>query len=148
VKKLLGFIAATVLVFTPALAAAEGKVPAGKETLTLDSMTKALQAAGKKVLKGPVPFAHQAHVDKGVACTDCHHTEKAGDTPRACSSCHKDTKGDVPKMSDSFHGGENDSLPSLQSCIGCHARKVAGSKATKAPLTREPCVACHSILNK
>ncbi len=147
-KNLLGCIAAVVLAFSPALAVAEGKVPAGKETLTLDSMSKARQAAGKKVLKGPVPFAHQAHVDKGVACTDCHHKEKAGDTPQPCSACHKDTKGDTPKMSDAFHGGDNDSLPSLQSCIGCHARKVAVSKATNAPLTRDPCVACHSILKK
>jgi len=150
VKKILGCIAAAVIALSPALAAAEGKVPAGKETLTLDSMSKAKQAMTppKKVLKGPVPFAHQAHVDKGVACTDCHHKEKAGDTPQPCSSCHKDTKGDAPKLDAAFHGGENDSMPSLQSCIGCHARKVAGTKATTAPLTREPCTACHSILKK
>jgi hypothetical protein len=150
VKKLLGFVAITVLALAPALAVAEGKVPAGKETLTLDSMTKAKQAMTppKKVLKGPVPFAHQAHVDKGVACTDCHHKEKAGDTPKPCSSCHKDTKGDAPKLDAAFHGGENDSMPSLQSCIGCHARKVAGSKATNAPIERKPCEACHSILKK
>ena len=95
-----------------------------------------------------MPFAHQAHVDKGVACTDCHHKEKAGETPRTCSSCHKDTKGDAPKLSDAFHGGENEAMPSLQSCIGCHARKVAGKKATNAPISREPCAACHSILKK
>ena len=61
-----------------------------------------------------------------MACVDCHHKEKAGETPQPCSTCHKDTKGDAPKINDAFHGGENDSLPSLQSCIGCHARKVAG----------------------
>jgi len=148
VNKLLGCIAAAVLALSPALAAAEGKVPAGKETLTLDSMTKAKQAMTppKKVLKGPVPFAHQAHVDKGVACTDCHHKEKAGDTPKPCSACHKEIKGDVPKLDDAFHGGENDSLPSLQSCIGCHARK--GLKNSPAPMQRKPCEACHSILKK
>ena len=149
-KKLLGYIAAAVLALTPALAAAEGKVPAGKENLTLDFMSKAkpLASPPKKVLKGPVPFAHQSHVDKGVACVDCHHKEKAGDTPKACSTCHKETKGDTPKLDAAFHGGENDSMPSLQSCIGCHARKVAGSKATKAPIERKPCEACHSILQK
>lgn len=147
-KKFLGCIAASaVLALSPALGAAEGKVPAGKESLTLDSMSKARQAAGKKVVKGPVPFAHQAHVDKGVACTECHHKEKAGDTPQACSTCHKDTKGDAPKMSDAFHGGESGSLPSLQSCIGCHARKV-NKLSSPAPATREPCTACHSILKK
>ena len=146
-KKLLGCFAAAVLALSPALAAAEGKVPAGKETITIDSMTKARQAAGKKVLKGPVPFAHQAHADK-VACTDCHHKEKAGETPQPCSSCHKDTKGDAPQINDAFHGGENDAMPSLYSCIGCHARKVAGTKATNAPVQKKPCEACHSILKK
>jgi hypothetical protein len=146
VKRYLLCFTAAVLALTPVIVAAAGKVPAGKETLTLESMSKARQAAGKKVLKGPVPFAHQAHVDKGVACTDCHHKEKAGETPRPCSSCHKDTKGDAPKMSDAFHGGENEALPALQSCIGCHARK--GLKDSPAPAKRDPCVACHSILKK
>jgi hypothetical protein len=148
VKKLLGCIAVAVLALCPALAAAEGKVPAGKETLTLESMTKAKQAMTppKKVLKGPVPFAHQAHVDNGVACTDCHHKEKAGDVPKPCSACHKETKGDVPRIDDAFHGGENESLPSLQSCIGCHQRK--GLKDSPAPMQRKPCEACHSILKK
>jgi hypothetical protein len=27
-------------------------------------------------------------------------------------------------------------------------RKVASMKATNAPLTREPCAACHSIIKK
>lgn len=149
-KQFLGLVAAAVLTLAPAFAAAEGKVPAGKETLTLDSMTEAKKAMTppKKVLKGPVPFAHQAHVDKGVACADCHHKEKAGEAPKPCSSCHKETKGDAPKINDAFHGGENESLPSLQSCIGCHSRKVASSKTTNAPYKREPCDACHSILKK
>lgn len=150
-NKLLGCcVAAAVLALTPALVAAEGKVPPGKETLTLDTMSKAKQAMTppKKVLKGPVPFAHQAHVDKGVACTDCHHKEKAGETPRPCSACHKEVKGDAPKLDAAFHGGENDSTPSLQSCIGCHVRKVAAARATKAPVERKPCEACHSILQK
>ena len=145
-KKLFGCIAVAVLALSPPLAAAE-QVPAGKETLTLDSMSKARQAAGKKVLKGPVPFAHQAHVAAGTACTDCHHKEQPGDTPNPCSSCHKDTKGDAPKINDAFHGGEG-SLPSLFSCIGCHARKVATTKVTEAPVSREPCTACHSLLKK
>ena len=149
-KKLLGCIAAAVLALSPALAAAEGKVPAGKETLTLDSMTKARQAApAKKVLKGPVPFAHQAHVDKGVACTDCHHKEKAGDTPKPCSDVPQGHQGRRPEDSTTpSTAATTTRCPSLQSCIGCHARKVAGSKATNAPITKEPCEACHSILKK
>ena len=145
-KKLLGCIAAAVLALSPALAAAEGKVPAGKETLTLDFMSKARQAAGKNPLKGPVPFAHQAHVDKGVACTDCHHKEKAGETPNPCSDCHEAKKGETLSLKDAFHGGENESLPALQSCIGCHQRK--GLKNSPAPMKQDPCIACHSILKK
>ena len=145
-----GLVAAALLALSPALAAAEGKVPVGKESLTLDSMTRAKQAMTppKKVLKGPVPFAHQAHVDAGVTCTDCHHKDKAGETPKPCSTCHKNTKGDAPKLDDAFHGGENDALLSLQSCTGCHARKVAVMKSTNAPTARKPCEACHSILKK
>lgn len=143
-KKLSGFIAAAVLSLSPALAAAEGSVPAGKETITLDYMSKARQAAGKNPLKGPVPFAHQAHADKGVACLDCHHKEKAGETPNPCSDCHDVKKGDAPSLKDAFHGA--DSLPALQSCIGCHQRK--GVRGSPAPMQQKPCEACHSILKK
>jgi hypothetical protein len=145
VKNVLGWAAAAFLILSPALAASEGKVPAGKETLTIESMTKAKQAAGKKVLKGPVPFAHQAHADK-VACAECHHKEKAGETPQPCSSCHTDKKGDIPRIDDAFHGGENESLPAQQSCIGCHSRK--GLKESPAPKERKPCEVCHSLLKK
>jgi len=148
-KKVLQLCAAAVLAFSPALvSAAETKVPAGKEHLVLDSMTKAKTASGKKVLKGPVPFAHQAHVDAGVACADCHHKQAAGETPKPCHECHKEVKGETVKESDAFHCGAVESMPALQSCIGCHTRKVATTKVTSAPLTREPCTACHSILKK
>jgi hypothetical protein len=147
-KKLLLVVCTVAVALAPALLPAEEKkVPAGKETLTLDFMSKAKQAAGKKVLKGPVPFAHQAHVDRGVTCVECHHKDKAGETPKACSSCHKDTKGDAPKLDEALHGGENDAMPSLQSCIGCHARKIAKTDSP-APQQRKPCEACHSILKK
>ena len=146
-KRLQLSLVAAVLVLAPALAAATEKVPAGKETLTLESMSKARQAAGKKVLKGPVPFAHQVHVDRGVGCGECHHKEKTGESHQPCSACHKDVKGDAPRISDAFHGGANEALPALESCIGCHARKVAKNDS-RAPIKREPCTACHSILKK
>ncbi len=140
------FCAAALLTLAPALgAAAETKVPAGKENLVLDSMSKAKEAAGKKVLKGPVPFAHQAHVDAGVACMDCHHKQPEGETPKPCHECHKEIKGESPKESDAFHCGWVESMPALQSCLGCHTRKVAGTRETNAPMKREPCVACHSL---
>ena len=128
--------------------AAETKVPAGKENLILDSMSKGKTAAGKKVLKGPVPFAHQAHVDAGVACGDCHHKQPEGESPKPCHECHKELRGETIKENDAFHCGAVESMPALQSCVGCHSRKVAGTKATNAPVTRDPCDACHSILKK
>lgn len=146
-RKLFGFTAAVCLALWPALVAAEGKVPAGKETITLEFMSKAKQAAGKKVLKGPVPFAHQAHVDRGTPCADCHHKQKPEETPAACSSCHTEKKGDGPKLDDAFHGGENDAMPSLQSCVGCHQRRIS-DVLSKAPKQRKPCETCHSILKK
>lgn len=148
-KKILVLCVASLLASGHAGAfAAEAKVPAGKENLVLDSMSKAKQASGKKVLKGPVPFAHQAHVEAGVACADCHHKQPAGEAPKPCHDCHKELKGETLKESDAFHCGSVESMPALQSCIGCHSRKVAGTKATNAPVTREPCDACHSILKK
>lgn len=146
-RKIVLFVAATLVCLSPALTRAEGqKVPAGKENLTLEFMSKAKAAAGRKVLKGPVPFAHQAHVDRGVGCPECHHKQPAGEAPKPCFDCHKDTtQGEIPKLNDAFHGGEG--LPPLQSCVGCHQRKVA-KMSSPAPAKREPCEACHSILKK
>jgi hypothetical protein len=148
-KKVLLLCAAAMLICGPAIVtAAETRVPAGKENLVLDSMTKAKQVSGKKVLKGPVPFAHQAHVDAGVVCADCHHKQPAGETPKPCHECHKELKGETPKESDAFHCGSVESMPALESCVGCHSRKVAATKTTNAPVKREPCDACHSLLKK
>ena len=150
-KKLLGCIAAAVLALSPALAAAEGKVPAGKETLTLDSMTKAKQAMtpAKKVLKGPVPFAHQAHVDKGVACTDCHHKEKAGETPKPCSDVPQGHQGGRPEARATPSTAARTS--DARRCSPASAATRARSPERKPPTPRsqrKPCEACHSILKK
>jgi hypothetical protein len=135
--------AALVLGFA-GLAHGADQVPAGKENLVIDGVSKAKEAAGKKVIKGPVPFGHQAHVALGLACKDCHHKQAEGETPKLCSECHKEkADGNAPKLSDVFHGA--DSLPALQSCIGCHSRKIPDGKVTNAPKSREPCTACHSV---
>lgn len=148
-RKLALFAAMALVSLSPVLTLAVGeKVPAGKENLTLEFMSKAKEAAGRKVLKGPVPFAHQAHVDRGVACPECHHKQPAGEAPKPCFDCHKDTKqGELPKLNDAFHGGEVESMPALQSCVGCHQRKVA-KMSSPAPAKRDPCDVCHSILKK
>jgi hypothetical protein len=125
-------------------------VPAGSEEVTIDVMSKAKEAAGKKVLKGPVRLKHQAHLDKGVPCVDCHHTTKEGEAPKPCGECHKD-KADkqILKIDDAFHGGENENMPSLHSCIGCHKRKVYEKAAgTAAPWQKKPCESCHTAKKK
>ncbi len=53
---------------SPLAAVAADKMPAGTEEIVIDSMSKAKEATGKKVLKGPVPLKHQGHMDKGMAC--------------------------------------------------------------------------------
>ena len=44
-----------------------------------------------KKLKNPVTLSHKLHIDKGIACTECHHTWKKEerDTPQKCAECHK-----------------------------------------------------------
>jgi hypothetical protein len=60
------------------------------DTVTIDNQYP-------KKLRGPVTMPHKAHVDKGLACTECHHTWKKEerDTPQKCAECHKadDTGG-------------------------------------------------------
>lgn len=144
--RFLSALAAALFLLPAAVPARAEPVPAGKENLVIDGMSKAKAAAGKKVIKGPVAFAHQAHADL-VACTTCHHKDEAGSTPEPCSSCHEDkAQGNAPKLSDAFHGG--DGLPELQSCIGCHARTIADGKITNAPKTRDPCTSCHEAKKK
>ncbi len=135
---------------SPLAAVAADKMPAGTEEIVIDSMSKAKEATGKKVLKGPVPLKHQGHMDKGMACVDCHHETKAGETPKPCGECHKDKeeKG-ILKLDDAFHGGENENLPSLHSCIGCHKRNVYDKDpSTTVPWKKKPCETCHSLKKK
>jgi hypothetical protein len=149
-QRVLAVLTALFLCASAAPLYAADAVPAGKEKLVIDYMSKAREAAGKKAIKGPVPFAHQAHVDSGVQCASCHHKLTEGEPVQPCHECHKAKKeGKAPKLSDAFHGGEVKSSPSLHSCIGCHRRDVYEKKAsTTAPYERKPCEACHSLKKK
>ncbi len=149
-RKALVVCVAAALVSMMAVIANAASVPPGTENIVIDSMCKAKEAAGKKVLKGPVPLNHQGHMDTGMTCKDCHHETAEGEQPKPCGECHKD-KDDkqVIKLDSAFHGGENDNQPSLHSCIGCHRRTVKEKKPmTSAPWEKKPCEACHSILKK
>jgi nitrate/TMAO reductase-like tetraheme cytochrome c subunit len=148
-KKAILLLVGLAIIAVPAMLYAENTIPAGKENLVLDKMSKAKEAAGKKALKGPVPLDHKGHVDRGTKCIDCHHGQKPEEAIKPCGDCHKDKdEGKTPKMDDAFHGGDG-ALLALSSCIGCHKRVVyEKDKLTKAPFEKKPCEACHSLKKK
>lgn len=115
-----------ILVFVLGLVGAwalAGTVPAGKETIKMDTKT------------GTVTFAHKAHADGGVACVTCHHMTKEGETPKSCGAagCHdaKEAKGKALILKDALHN----------SCIGCHDKNVAAGK--KSGPVKKDCKLCH-----
>ena len=86
-------------------------------------------------LKGPVTLAHKAHIDKGIACTECHHTWKKEETPepKKCAECHKaDDKGPTG-LKNVYHKNCQDCHKELKKqgkpagptvkCTDCHASK-------------------------
>ena len=123
-KTMLLGILSGLLLATVAIAAPANKAPA---TLKID-------AAAKK--KAAVDFGHKMHIDKGVACDKCHHTQKglkATDKTevKKCAACHtKPEKKGMPNISsastkkNAYH----------KNCIGCH-------KAEKKGPTK--CKQCH-----
>lgn len=85
-----------------------------------------------KKLKNPVTLSHKLHVDKGVACTECHHTWKKAEskTPQKCAECHKaDDKGEKG-LKRAYH----------KNCMDCHKALKKAGKPT-GPTTK--CSGCH-----
>lgn len=97
------------------------------ETVTID-------AAMDK--KSAVEFPHAAHVEAGVSCDTCHHTQEGLTADGAaevqkCSGCHLDpTEEGVPSMRE-MSPSKN---PLHKGCISCH--KTEGKGPTK-------CNECH-----
>jgi len=92
--------------------------------------------------KTAVEFPHQAHVDRGVACSTCHHTQKdlkagAADEVKGCATCHlTPEKPDTPKCSEMLPTKN----PFHKLCITCHKEEVAKKADSKAPTK---CDQCH-----
>lgn len=92
--------------------------------------------------KTAVEFPHKAHIDAGVACSKCHHTQKdlkagAADEVKACAACHvTPEKAETPKCSE-MSPTKN---PYHIGCIGCHKEEVAKKADSKAPTK---CDQCH-----
>ena len=85
-----------------------------------------------KKLKCPVTLAHKAHVDKGVACTECHHTWKKEERkePQKCAECHKAEDKTDKGLKRAYH----------QQCMDCHKDLKKQGKPT-GPTTK--CSGCH-----
>jgi hypothetical protein len=85
-----------------------------------------------KKLKNPVCVPHKAHVDKGVACTECHHTWKKEEsaTPQKCAECHKAEDKGKTGLKSAYH----------TQCMGCHKALKKEGKPT-GPTVK--CSECH-----
>lgn len=114
------WVAALLLLVGSVWAAAN--VPA---VLTID-----VNKSGKAVKN----FPHQKHTEMDALkgkCDSCHHGTKAGDTPKACGTCHtqsaaKDAKTGAPGFMSAFHKKCRDchaaqkERPALKDCKTCH----------------------------
>jgi hypothetical protein len=121
-KKIL-FVLAGLLIAAVALAAAAKDAP---EKAMIDAC---------KAKKSGVEFPHKAHVDKGLACDKCHHTQKglkagATDEVKKCSSCHLDPK-DKALSCKEMSPAKN---PYHKLCIDCHKAEKKGPAK---------CAECH-----
>lgn len=87
----------------------------------------------------PVDFPHNLHVDRGLACKDCHHLYEKGENVLdesklvegnkeiRCSFCHRSTSR-LP-LQEAYH----------RQCLGCHKKPL--KEAKKHP--PRYCGGCH-----
>jgi len=102
-------------------------------TCSLLLMGKAVRMAETMVIQtegtetGAVTFEHHKHaMERGIACTDCHHNMAEVGTPR-CNSCHTLTQtGEARNLEQAYH----------DSCLGCHKEPPKG---TTPPVECEQC---------
>lgn len=122
-KKIMLFgIMSGLLMATVAIAAPANKAPA---TIKINEVAKK---------KPAVNFGHKAHIDRGISCDTCHHTQKglkahSKTEVKKCSLCHaKPAKKGMPgitsasKKKNAYH----------KNCIGCHKAKKKGPTKCKA----------------
>ena len=104
------------------------------DQITLDHR----EAFGKKQ-RPPVVFPHLQHIEKGLACLDCHHRYEQGENVLdegeleegkaeiRCSACHGLKAG--TRLREAFH----------RQCLRCHAKAEKEGKGTGPRLCEE----CH-----
>lgn len=145
--KKIGFVSSMVGVLMLAGAALAANVPAGKESMKIDTIP------GEK---GAVEFPHAKHLtfkgpgDKAITCKSCHHTLKgdapgAGESAQACTVCHVlNTPKTVDGKPAPVLANMKDGKAELKSVLfhtqckdGCHKEmKAAGKNITG-------CNTCH-----
>ena len=107
--------------------AGSGKTP--PDSVTIDAC---------KAKKTVVVMNHKAHVDKKIACNECHHTNKdmkaaADQEVKKCSACH--LKPEKPETLACTEMGPKKN-PFHVNCIECHKKDAAKKAPTK-------CDDCH-----
>ncbi len=112
------------------------------ETITMDS--KIYPKHTKKL----VTFTHKKHIDKPLACADCHHvykdgknTWKEGDAVQKCEECHSKV-GKAPKgmkKAEKIKDYHKDALHA--NCKGCH-KKMMDKKSDLYKKVKK-CSGCH-----
>ncbi|HXV77324.1 MAG TPA: cytochrome c3 family protein [Candidatus Polarisedimenticolaceae bacterium] len=119
-----------VLIPTVAFVVWAAEIP---ESVTIDEC-QAKQSA--------VVFPHKQHVDHGMACVTCHHTQAdlkadSGVAVEKCGSCHLEpAEATTPKCSEM----STTKNPYHIGCIDCHKQEAQKNEATKAPTK---CFDCH-----
>lgn len=118
-KKLVTILVAVLLTMAFATVAMAKKATEAPESVTINA-AQAKQPA--------VTFPHKAHVDMGVTCETCHHTQKgltkdSTDEVPTCVSCHLNPKdAATPNMAE-MSMKKN---PFHMDCINCHKEKAKG----------------------
>jgi len=126
-KKLFTIFAAVLMLMAFATVATAKKPADAPESITIDGAQKKQPA---------VVFPHKAHIDLGVTCETCHHTQKgmtkdSTDEVQTCTSCHLNpTDAATPSMAEM----STKKNPFHMVCIDCHKEKAKGP--TK-------CAECH-----
>jgi hypothetical protein len=128
-KKAVSVVVSLLAGLLVAVVATAGPGKAAPDIVTIDTC---------KVKKSAVVMNHKLHVDKKIACTDCHHTNKdlkAGvdQEVKKCSACH--LKPEKPETLNCTDMGLKKNAFHVN-CIDCHKKDAAKKAPTK-------CDDCH-----
>lgn len=92
--------------------------------------------------KSAVEFPHKLHVDGGIACKTCHHTQEnltatSTEEVQTCGACHTTPEKAETPVCSQMSATKN---PFHITCVGCHKEEAKKKADTKAPTK---CEGCH-----